>query len=156
MENVNLESLELERKELKKKNTTITLIGVGILLVMILLGFLFSPIFVVLGVSILVIITISNASRNSKYKGQFKEKIVKKLIKEELGEDAFYNPKSGINLGEINSLKCTSVPDRYVLSDHIICKYNGVPYEVCDAHFEERKVSYDSKGNRHVKYITSQ
>ncbi len=154
MENVSLENLEKERKDIKKKNAIVTLIGVGILLVMILLGVLFSPVFIILGIIVLVVIIIFNSSRNSKYRSQFKDMIVKKLIKEELGEDAYYNPKSGINLGEINSLRCTSVPDRYHLSDHIICKYNGVPYEVCDAHFEERRVTYDSKGNRQVRYVT--
>ena len=128
MENVSLENLEKERKDIKKKNAIVTLIGVGILLVMILLGVLFSPVFIILGIIVLVVIIIFNSSRNSKYRSQFKDMIVKKLIKEELGEDAYYNPKSGINLGEINSLICTSVTDRYHFSDHIICKYNGVPY----------------------------
>ena len=87
MENVSLDSLELERKALIKKNTTKILVGVFI------------------GFVILVVMIIINTATSSKYKCKFKELIVKKIIEEELGSTAIYDPKGGISLSELNSLR---------------------------------------------------
>ena len=155
MENVSLDNLELERKALKKKNTTKTLIGIFSLLIFIVIAFMTSILeFIFIGFVILVVMIIINTASSSKYKGKFKELIVRKIIEEELGSTAVYNPNGGISLSELNSLKFTSMPDREHLSDHISCSYNGVPYEICDCHFEERHVTRDSKGNKQVTYVT--
>lgn len=154
MENFNLEELELERKQLKKQNRNRILIGLGIFLVTLVIGIFVALEFVLIGIVILLIMCIFNVSNNSKFQKDFKDRVINILIKEELGEKAFYNPKGGINLGELNSLRFASSPDRWHLSDYIYCSYNDVPYEICDCHFEERRVTRDSKGNRQVTYVT--
>ena len=155
MENFNLEELELERKTIKRKNTIAILIGVGVFILSIILAFATEFIgLMFIGFIAVIIIVVVTSVNSGKYKSKFKDIIVKKLIKEELGVDAYYDPNGGINLGELNSLRFASYPDRYHLSDYISCSYNGVPYELCDCHFEERRVTRDSKGNRQVTYIT--
>ena len=155
MGNLNLETLEQERKNIKKKNTIRVLIGVGVLLIGAIIWFLTEqPIVLAAGIVVLIIMIIINATKSSKYRVKFKETIVRNLVKEELGADAVYNINGGLSLSEINSLRCMNVPDRYHLSDYIKASYNGVPYEICDCHFEERRVTYDSKGNKKVTYVT--
>ncbi len=155
MENFNLEELELERKTIKRKNTIAILIGVGVFILSIILAFATEFIgLMFIGFIAVIIIVVVTSVNSGKYKSKFKDIIVKKLIKEELGVDAYYDPNGGINLDELNSLRFASYPDRYHLSDYISCSYNGVPYELCDCHFEERRVTRDSKGNRQVTYVT--
>ena len=150
-----LESLELERQSIVKKNMIRTLIGVGAIVLFLIIGVIIDFLAItVLGVVVLIILLVINGSLKSKYRKEFKDKIVRQLIKEELGSEAFYNPNGGISISEIDSIKCTKVPDRYTMNDYISAKYNDVQYEMCDCHFEERKVTYDSKGNRVVKYVT--
>ena len=155
MGNVSLDDLELQRKKIKKSNLIRTLIGVPILLISIVLGLYTDQLFIVfIGIIVFVILIVINELKKSEFTKHFKENIVKRLIQEELGADAIYEQKGGIDLLEISLLRCAQSPDRYDLSDHIISNYNGIPYEVCDAHFEERKVYYDLKGNRQVRYDT--
>lgn len=155
MENVSLESLELERKSIKKKSLISILIGVAVLIVSIVVAVMTELIeLIIIGILVMVVVAIINAVSTKKYSNKFKDLIVTKLIKDELGVDAVYDPNGGINLGELNSLRFASAPDRYHLSDYISCSYNGVPYEICDCHFEERRVTRDSKGNRQVTYVT--
>ena len=155
MENFNLEELELERKTIKRKNTIAILIGVGVFILSIILAFATEFIgLMFIGFIAVIIIVVVTSVNSGKYKSKFKDLIVKKLIKEELGVEAYYDPNRGIDLGELNSIRFASYPDRYHLSDYISCSYNGVPYELCDCHFEERRVTRDSKGNRQVTYVT--
>ena len=155
MENMNLDSLELERKALKKKNTTKVLIGIGALILFFITGVIIEFIeLTMVGIVILVVMIILNTVKASSYKAKFKELIVKQIVLDELGSTAHYDPNGGISLSELNSLRFTSVPDRSHLSDYISCSYNGVPYEICDCHFEERRVTRDSKGNVRVTYVT--
>ena len=155
MENFNLEELELERKTIKRKNTIAILIGVGVFILSIILAFATEFIgLMFIGFIAVIIIVVVTSVNSGKYKSKFKDLIVKKLIKEELGVEAYYDPNRGIDLGELNSLRFASYPDRYHLSDYISCSYNGVPYELCDCHFEERRVTRDAKGNREVTYVT--
>ena len=155
MENVSLDSLELERKQIKKNNFIRTLIGIVVLVVSIIIALSTEILFIMFaGILAFAILLIINGSKKSEFTKTFKEKIVKRLVQEELGPDAFYDPKGSLKLSEINSVKCTSIPDRWNLGDYIRSSYNGVPYEICDCQFEERRVTRDARGNRQVQYVT--
>ena len=91
--------------------------------------------------------------KKSKFTNTMKDRIISQMIISELGTNAQYYKNSGINLNEIYNLGIYQYPDRWHLEDHIIAEYNGIPYEMCDAVFEERHVTRDSKGNRRVTYI---
>ena len=155
MENINYETLEVERKSLKKNNTIRTLIGVGVLVLSIVLAIVleFMPLFIIGFIPFLVLIII-NIVKNSSYRKTLKDTVIRMVIKEELGSDAYYDPNGGIDFNELNSLRFAAYPDRYHLSDYIRSSYNGVDYELCDCHFEEKRVTRDSKGNRQVHYVT--
>ena len=155
MENISLDDLELKRKNIKKNNFLRTLIGFVVLVISIVLGFATEILFLMfIGILAFAILLIINGTKKSEFTKHFKENIVRKLVQEELGTEAYYDPKGSLKLSEINSVKCTSGPDRWNLGDYIHCSYNGVPYEICDCHFEERRVTRDSKGNRQVRYVT--
>lgn len=156
MENVDLETLESERKVLIKKNRIRTLIGIGVFIPLTIIGILIPEVLILFGVGIvvLVVMLVINAVNNGNLQKKFKDIVVRSIIKEELGNDAIYEPDCGINFNELTSLKFASYPDRYSLRDHIKSSYNGVEYEICDCHFEERRVTRDSKGNRQVHYVT--
>ena len=155
MESVSLESLELERQKIKKQNSITTLIGVVVLIVFLVLGFYTLELFLMfIGIIIFAILLIINGNRKSTFTKQFKENIIRRLVEEELGREAYYDPKGSLKLSEINSVRCTTEPDRWQLSDYIRSSYNGVPYEICDCIFEERRVTRDARGNRQVHYVT--
>lgn len=146
-----LKKLEEERKRVYKKNK----LGVVIAVLSFIIGFIVLNFVPILGIIIFVIgiIVMVVLSQDSvKFKKVFKESVVKSLIKQELGVEAVYKMNDGISIEEINSLCVASKPDRYHLEDYISCKYNDVPYEMCDCTLEEKHVTYDSKGNRHVSY----
>lgn len=146
-----LKKLEEDRKRVYKKNK----LGVVIAVLSFIIGFIVLNFVPILGIIIFVIgiIVMAVLSQDSvKFKKVFKESVVKSLIKQELGVEAVYKMNDGISIEEINSLCVASKPDRYHLEDYISCKYNDVPYEMCDCTLEEKHVTYDSKGNRHVSY----
>ncbi|MDE7263716.1 MAG: DUF3137 domain-containing protein [Anaeroplasmataceae bacterium] len=146
-----LEELELERKKIYRKNK-ISYALAGVLFVLGIVIFIFVHfagfIFFILAI-VVILIVVPEVQR---FKKKFKEQVVKKLIKEELGVEAIYKMKGGISINEINSLKIASTPDRSHTEDYISCTYNGIPYEMCDCTLEEEVVTYDSNGNRQTSY----
>ncbi len=146
-----IKKLEEERKRVYNKNK----IGIFIAAILFIIGCLLLSFIPILGMLLFfagVIVLVIFSKDAAKFKKNFKENVVKSMIKQELGVDAVYKMNEGISIDEINSLHIASVPDRYHLEDYIACKYNDVPYEMCDCTLEERHVTYDSKGNRHVSY----
>lgn len=146
-----LEELEQERKKIQRDTRLGYLCG-GILIAIGIGIFFLLPFLIIIFVVVAMVIFILSASKINKFKKKFKELVVKKLVHEELGVDAVYRMKGGISINEINSLKVASVPDRYQTEDYISCKYNGVPYEMCDCTLEEKVVTHDADGNTHTSY----
>ncbi len=146
-----IKKLEEERKRVYKKNK-LGIIIAAILFIIGCLMFYYLPFLGMIIFIIGVIVLIIFSKDSNKFKKIFKENVVKSMIRQELGVDAIYQMNGGISIDEINSLHIARVPDRYHVEDYISCKYNDVPYEMCDCTLEERHVTYDSKGNRHVSY----
>ena len=156
MEDLNtnpFEELEQERKKIyRTTRLEYTFAVVSFILGMALfffVGFL-TFLFFIIGI-ILIIVA---ATTTKKFKDKFKELVVKKIVKEELGKEATYKIRGGISMKEIDSLKVVARADRSHTEDYISCSYNGVPYEMCDCVLEERSVSHDSNGNQVESYHT--
>lgn len=151
--NVDFTIFEEKRKKTRRNSILMNVFGIlAIFLGVFLLLMFEQAILFVIGLIVgIVLICVSSVSKNSFLKN-IKENVLGTIIKSELGEEAVYQSNSGINLTEIIRLGVYQSPDRYHLEDHISCSYNGVAYELCDAIFEERHVTRDSKGNRRVTY----
>lgn len=148
-----LDELDQERKNIYKKSKISYLVAA--LLILIGIGsFFILPFLVFIFVLIAIIIIVVTSTQVNKFKKGFKEKVVKKLIQEELGVEAVYKMNGGISIEEINSLKIANRPDRHYEEDYISCTYNGIPYEMCDCKLEEKVVTHDAHGNRQVTYQT--
>lgn len=148
-----LEALEVERKKIYRKSRIGYLIA-GILLALGFATFFWISYLIIVFAIISIIIIFLTVAKVNKFKKKFKEEVVKRLIKEELGIDAVYNPNGGIPISEINALKVMSKPDRASTEDYISCTYNGVPYEMCDCIFEEEHRTTDAHGNTETHYQT--
>lgn len=156
MENKNvnqLEKLEQERKSISKKSKIGYLVAFGLIAIGVA-TFFWIPFLLFVFLIIGIIIIVVTSMQVNKFKKRFKEIVVTKLIKDELGVDAVYNMNGGIPINEINSLKVASAPDRYHTEDYISCTYNGVPYEMCDCTLEEKVVTHDAQGHTHTTYQT--
>lgn len=151
--NNQLEELEQERKSISKKSRVSYLIA-GILIVAGVATFFWIPFLLFVFMIVAIIIIIATSMQVNKFKKKFKELVVTKLIKEELGVDAVYRMNGGLPISEINSLKVARAPDRYRTEDYISCTYNGVPYEMCDCVLEERHETTDSQGHTQTSYQT--
>lgn len=147
------EELEKERKSIYKK-CRLGYVLAGLLVVIGIATFFLIPFLVIIFILIAIVIIIVTSSKTNQFKKKFKEIVVKKMVKEELGSDAVYKINGGIPISEINSLKIASDPDRYSTEDYISCTYNGVPYQMCDCTLEERHVTHDSDGHEQVSYRT--
>ncbi len=148
------DAFELERKSTKKKFIILLLIGIAIIVVGAVLGFTVTEVLLLVFGLIGLFFIVSSFAIRMQFNKKFKENVISVLVKEELGEDAVYNPTGGINLNLIMSHKMYEHPDRHTTEDYIKATYNGVEYSMCDAHFQERHVTHDSKGNRRVEYVT--
>lgn len=153
--NFDFEKYELERLNIRKglvwRTIVSILLGVIGLAFLVMLGI---PYVFVIAIIVVIIIFATYGHKKSKFLKNVKGLVVKDLIKSELGDDAIYIENGGIPLKDIVGLGVYQDPDRYNLEDYIKASYNGVTYEMCDAKFEERHVTYDSKGNRQVTYET--
>lgn len=148
------DELELERKTAHKRFLIFVLLGVVFVLIGLGLGALITMEFIIFGLIMGVIFFIVASSVRRSFNKNFKRKIITRLIKDELGESAIYSQSSGISLSEIMLHRIYQEPDRCHEEDLIKASYNGVEYSMCDAHFEERHVTHDSKGHRRVSYVT--
>lgn len=153
--NDKLQALENERKKIYRLDLVSKIIAVAVLAIGILVWVLWEmTVIFIIAVVLAAVAFAAVAPRKKKFMKGFKESVVIGMIHEELGVDAVYRQNGGIELSELTRLGIYQAPDRYHMEDFISAGYNGIPYELCDARFEERHVSYDSKGHRHVSYVT--
>ncbi|MDE6655949.1 MAG: DUF3137 domain-containing protein, partial [Anaeroplasmataceae bacterium] len=148
-----LDEIEQERKKIYSKSRIGYLIAGGLILAGIA-TFFWIPFLLFIFMIIAIVLIFITSRQVSAFKKKFKEIVVKKLIKEELGVDAVYNMNGGISINEIDSLKVARSPDRYHTEDYISCTYNGVPYQMCDCTLEEKVVTHDSQGHTQTSYQT--
>lgn len=150
-----LNAYELERKELKKSGLILTLIGVLLMVSGIILMVLYEFIVVLfLGFMYTIVAIAIHQNKKNKFLRTIKAKVVTNMIKEELGDDAIYIEDGGISVSDISRLGVYRYPDRSHIEDYIKSTYNGIAYEMADAHFEDRREYRDSNGNRRVEYVT--
>ncbi|MCM1197230.1 MAG: hypothetical protein NC310_09220, partial [Roseburia sp.] len=148
-----LEKLEQERSTINKKSKIGYIVAFGLIAVGVA-TFFWIPFLLFVFMIIGIIIIVVTSMQVNKFKKKFKELVVTKLIKDELGVDAVYRMNDGLSIQEINSLKVASAPDRYRMEDYISCTYNGVPYEMCDCVLEERHETTDGQGHTQTSYQT--
>lgn len=150
-----LKQLEEERKKIHKQELAVYIFAAVINLIAILILIFFDFFYLLLGTIIVSITMIANVSAKAKkFNSSLKDKIVVGMIHQELGADAVYQPNGGIPLEQITKLGMYKTPDRCHEEDYISAVYNQIPYQMCDARFEERHEHYDSKGTPHVSYTT--
>lgn len=153
--NDKIQALENERKKIYRLDLISKIIAVALVALGILVWVLleWTIVFIIAVVISVIFIGAVTPKKKNFLKG-FKENVVIGMIYEELGETAVYRQNGGIALEELMRLGIYGTPDRYHMEDFISAKYNDIPYELCDARFEEKHVTYDSKGHRHVSYVT--
>ena len=161
----NLEELEQERIEVVKKGKKFTTFGIIALIPGIGLagwGLLSEGdfrMFPLVGGIILLLIAFGLIGYGSTIKAKFisrvKNELMPILMAEALETTEFtYEKNSGISLSTILSPGIYQRPDRYHLSDYLSCQYNGVPYQMCFANFEEEHQYTDKDGHTHTTYET--
>lgn len=144
---------EKHRAQVCKKANIFLAIGLILSILGIVLLVIFThPIFLILDI-VGVIFIIVNGSMKSKLSIEFKDKFIIDLVKE-VYPDSIYNPKSGIPLPQLMEPGLFMRPDRYHTEDYLQASYDGVPFEMCDFEFKERRVSTDGKGHTTTTYVT--
>ncbi len=149
--NQTLEQLENKRKQIMKKIQ----IGIGIVLVSLLVGFLFgdTQVLVFAGIISLVIAVGIVADSVTKYKNHFKNQLMPLLINK-TGMNLEYNYRDGVGKDTVMGSKLFKKPDRYHCEDLMYGTFEDVRFMSSDVHMQERRVTHDSKGRRHVHYVT--
>lgn len=158
-----IEQLEQERSAIYKvysKNSRISLVfiilGVAIAIISALFGENVVIFGVIIGMVLFIIGIIFGALATTKSKPfikKFKRELISVLL-EDMYENVMYSPEDSLNLSRVLGTGLVKQPDRYKGEDLVTCQYKGVKIQACDFHMEERHVTYDSKGNRHVSYQT--
>ncbi len=158
-----IEQLEQERQAIYSvyaKNSRISIIfiiaGAAIAILSALFGETVVVFGIIIGMILFVIGIIFGAIASSKsrpFTKKFKLNLIKALL-EEMYQNVYYNPEDSLNLSRVLATGLVKQPDRYKGEDLVTCEYKGVKIQACDFHMEERHVTYDSKGNRHVSYQT--
>lgn len=146
-----LSKLESQRKVIQKR----ILISVGIVLGFVVVGALLSSDngFLFGGIIGFIISFGIIADAVSKYKKTFKGQLMP-LIIAKTGMDLTYEFKSGLSKDTVMSSKLFKRPDRYRCEDLMYGEFEGVQFRSSDVTMQERRVRTDSKGHRHVEYVT--
>lgn len=93
-------------------------------------------------------------SKQSKFKHQIKEKLIRKLMIDNCGGDVYYNMNERLpELSEILQLNLIKHPDRIYGEDYYSTCYNGVAFSCSDIRLQEKRVVRDSKGRTTTTYV---
>ena len=145
---------ELNELRLTIKNRYI--IGTGILIALVILSIIFFrnvvilPFIFIIGI---VLIIISTAKLNKKYRKEFKNVFVLKSLEDKF-TDLFYDPNAGIPYSTIAATEMMRMGDIYHSEDLISAKYKDIKFEQADVHIQEEHESTDSDGNTTTTYVT--
>lgn len=149
---MSIEELEV----LRKKARNIVLIGIFCSILIAVLLFCITKIFItlVIGIIVGIIITRVVSSKSSKkFILAFKESFVLKALKS-VFTDLNYEPENGIDESVIGETKMMNMGDRYSSNDYISAKYKNINVEQADVHIEEEQQSTDSDGNTTTSWVT--
>lgn len=146
-----IKEFEEYRKEVCKKANKYYYIGIAIIVVGIVLMMLY-PLLVLVCIVGGVYIGIGS-SMKTKLSNEFKSKFVVELVKE-MYPDSVYQPTGGIPLAELLEPGLLNKPDRYTTEDYLKAEYDGVPFEMCDFDFKERRTTTDGRGHTTTTYVT--
>lgn len=146
-----IKEFEEYRKEVCKKANKYYYIGIAIIVVGIVLMMLY-PLLVLVCIVGGVYIGIGS-SMKTKLSNEFKSKFVVELVKE-MYPDSVYQPTGGIPLAELLEPGLLTKPDRYTTEDYLKAEYDGVPFEMCDFDFKERRTTTDGRGHTTTTYVT--
>lgn len=154
--NEELEKLEEQRKSCYQKKKTLGIVAACIiilgLVLLILLPITVKMIaFIAFFIGFVILIVSFGIGSNIKH--EFKNTVVRTVVKESLGDDAIYDPKRGIPVKEICSLGLVRKPDRYHLEDYIEGSYNGLRFAMSDVNLEEEHVTSNGKTTT-VTYVS--
>lgn len=143
--------LENKRKQIMKK----IMISLGIIVVSLILGYLIasSQGLVFGGIISLIIAVGLVADSIGKYKNVFKHQLMPLLIAK-TGMNLEYIYKDGVGQNTVMGSKLFKKPDRYHCEDLMHGTFDDVKFMSSDVHMQERRVTIDSKGRRHVHYVT--
>ena len=142
---------EAYRKEVCKKANKNIFIGLLLICLSVLLAAIFIP-FIILSIVGIIFIAIGS-SKKTKLSEEFKNKYVVDMVKE-IYPDSTYNPKGGIPLDQLLEPGLLTSPDRYHIEDYLKASYDGVPFEMCDFEFKERRTTTDGRGHTSTTYVT--
>lgn len=90
----------------------------------------------------------------NKIKNEFKTKVVPGLVREILGQDCTYSPRSGLSEAEVCSTRIMHRKDRYHSEDLIEGMIGDVRVRTSDVHIEERHEVHTKNGTE-VTYVTT-
>lgn len=150
-----IEQLEQMRSNLQKKIIWTIIISIGLIIAVIVISSLIenqSPAFIFVAMIIVFICLMIIAPARQKYRKYFKEMLMPLLL-EKMDGKIQYDYNSGIDEGYVNSSKLFQRPDRFKTEDLIYGEIDGVEFKRADVHMEEKRVSYDKDGRRHVQWI---
>ncbi len=146
-----LNTLEAKRKNIMKK----MVYGIGIILVALLVGLLIGQSEgMMFGAVIGLVIAVGFvADAYTKYRKLFKNDVMP-LIIAKTGLSLQYNYNDGVGQNTVMNSCLFKKPDRYHCEDLMYGTIDDVQFMSSDVHMEERHVRVDSKGRRHVEYVT--
>ncbi len=150
-----INTIESNRIFFKKKLNivsivSLSLLGVGLICLIIGLIFLESTLFIIFFLSLIlaaIIYGIGYSIYNKKYLSTFEKDLEKKAIELNYGNDYFFNSNKGIDFGSINESRCVNRPDEYHSSKLFEAKRNNVSFLSSNYVFDFIHYTTDSKGN---------
>lgn len=155
------------RLEAKKKRTIYLAIGVPLLVIGIILFasqlFLLEldnttliQVVMVFGViffiASIVLLVLAGKVKRKYQKGVLNQ--VQDAVEKDLYTDLFKNAKSCLPLQIIMKPGFFAKPDRYLGSNYVKAKHDGILFECSDFNLQRREETRDSKGNTTVTYVT--
>lgn len=150
-----LEQVEAYRTELKEKSKKYMMIGAGLAVVGVIVGFFTTPI--VIGIGVIVggiAIAAGYFSPKSKYEKEFKDKVIPALLRG-VNETMKYSPKGYISKAKFKSSGIFQQSiDRYNGEDHIQGTIDKTDVEFSELHAQYKSTTTDSKGRRKTTYHT--
>ena len=150
-----INTIESNRIFFKKKLNIILIVALSILgagLICLIIGLIFSnsTLFIIFFLSIIVAAIIYGAGYsvyNKKYLSTFEKDLDRKAIELNYGNDYFYDPIKGIDFESINESRCVNRPDEYHSSKLFEVKRHNISFLSSNYKFDFIHYTTDSKGN---------
>ncbi|MFQ3610917.1 MAG: DUF3137 domain-containing protein [Fimbriimonadales bacterium] len=153
-----LEALDKERQELQKQFWRASLIVMGLVLVLGLLGALYFGA-LALGLALIagvIGVAVVYSSTSSMWRQAFKNQLLTHLVKT-VHPTLKYHPNYSISESEYHQSMLfhnSPDPDRYDGEDYIEGVIDKTDIRLSELHTQYRQVTYDSKGNRQERWVT--